>query len=469
MSHDAISTRAQTFWRAVSVSAVAAALTWVAAFNGDPLSFPDEIGYVRQSAGILDKLRGRDVPYWRFDLKRSEIYSASLHFLHHGPNLWPIVWLQAFFTAWVLWLVVRALFMQRPLPTYLAICAVLVPCSGVAWYVACVMPDILGPLLYLAFFLLVVLPHTLRPWEKAALWALSAYAVTSHASHLLVVGALLAAFTAFWAAKWTPLLGRGRQLALFAGLLVACMLAQMAVHRRLFHQATLFGDPPAFLMARLLGDGPARTYLQSHCTASPWLICRYAGHLPTSDEEFLWEPGGVSMNATPDQQAQLRKEQYPLLFATLRTYPRQQITRSLRNFGAMMVRVGPVEYHDYGFPASYLEYSLPGSSARYARTKQARNALPQRFWEIEHTIALALSLALVLALLPAAFRARRYALLALATVVLITLPVNAFLNGVLVGVYPRYQGRLAWLLMLLAGVMLYDAWQRRQAKLSPAA
>jgi hypothetical protein len=51
--------------------------------------------------------------------------------------------------------------------------------------------------------------------------------------------------------------------------------------------------------------------------------------------------------------------------------------------------------------------------------------------------------------------------LCLALVVLITVIGNAFLSGVLSGVFPRYQGRVAWLVVLLAALMAHLAFAAR--------
>ena len=49
---------------------------------------------------------------------------------------------------------------------------------------------------------------------------------------------------------------------------------------------------------------------------------------------------------------------------------------------------------------------------------------------------------------------QRIRMLALAAVVLFVVPANAFLAGVVSTVAPRYQGRLVWLVALLAGLMV---------------
>jgi hypothetical protein len=450
-------------WTCAAIASVAGALCWPAILNGFPLLFPDTLGYFRQSRGIVLKLRGYDMPYWSYEIMRSEIYSASMRFLHPAGNLWPLVAIQALLTAWMLWLVIRSLGLARALTAYLVIGLGLAAFSGIAWYVASPMPDILGPLLYLALFLFLLAPGSLGRWERWVLIAVALWSVTAHSVHLLLAGAVWLFFVGLWAAGWPGMKLLGRRLVFVAGLLAIAVLAQLAVHRRLYHEASLFGRPPAFLMARLIGDGPARTYLQQNCSGSPWLICRHANELPTDAEEFLWT-NSITQKATPDELKELRREEFPLLIATLRTYPREQIAKSLDNFGRMLVTMGPWDYWNLpAYTPGYLDFSVPGLSARYLHTLQATNKLPQLFWRNLQPPLVAASLVTVLLFFPWMLRSRQYALVGLTAVILFTVLGNAFLNGVLSGVFPRYQGRVAWMVPFLAGILLYARCQQRSA------
>ncbi len=463
MPQNAASVPRERLTRGVAIAGVAAALLWPAVWNGFPLMFPDALGYLRQSRGILLKLSGHDVPYWTYEIMRSEIYAATTSFLHHGANLWPIVFLQSVLTAWVLWLVVRSLHLPRPVTAYLAISAVLAGLTGIAWYVSVPMPDILGPLLYLSFFLLVIVPHAQRPWETCTLAILALWCSTAHATHLLLAAALCVVFAALWALKWPGMAHRGRRLSLLAGLLALAVLAQFAVHRRLYHEASLFGRPPAFLMARLIGDGPARTYLQQHCAALPWLICKHADNLPTNEEQFLWEPDGIEATATPAERKELAREEMPLLLATMRAYPVQQTALSLRNFGVMLITMGPWDYWVYpALTPAYLDFSVPGLSTRYPPTRQFRGQLPQRICRAMEGPVIVAALLLVVLLFGRTWRSRNYPVLALTAIVLVILPANAFLSGVISTIDPRLQDRVTWMTVLLAGVMLYTWWAARQ-------
>jgi hypothetical protein len=277
---------------------------------------------------------------------------------------------------------------------------------------------------------------------------------------------LCVVFGLLWLAVWRNVPGHGRRVLLIAALMMLAAGLQATVHGVLYGRPSVFGRPPPFLMARLLGDGPARKYLQEHCASSPWVICSFTGSfasatLPNNDAEFLWAPHGVWQTASMAQREQLRKEQMPLLLATLRTYPLQQMQRSGENFVHLLVTMGPDDFWNYDtFTHNNLEYAAVGLSGRYLATRQAHNDLPQRLAMHIQLPTIAASVCVIAALLPWAWRRRQWNLIGLAAVVLFILPANAFLGGVVSCVAPRYQGRIAWLAMLLAGLMI-AAWSTR--------
>src|ERR1035438_4957917 len=59
--------------------------------------------------------------------------------------------------------------------------------SSLSWYGSLVMPDILGPDLYLCVYLLFLARDALSVLERFALYFISWWAIASHATHLLIV------------------------------------------------------------------------------------------------------------------------------------------------------------------------------------------------------------------------------------------------------------------------------------------
>jgi len=93
----------------------------------------------------------------------------------------------------------------------------------------------------------------------------------------------------------------------------------------------------------------------------------------------------------------------------------------------------------------------------YRRSRQEQNEMPwPTFRGIQEKVMLA-ARGLIVLLLPGAWKRRQdlscLRLLGLSVIVLFVLPANAFLGGVISCDDPRLQGRVAWLLVLLAALL----------------
>jgi hypothetical protein len=435
-------------------------LSWPAIFNGYPLLNPDSGEYLATGHTVLHKLLGGDVPAWMLASNRSEVYAAGLSLLEWGSNIWPVVAVQALMTAFVLWLVVRSL-CRRPVVVYLALVAGLSVVTSVSWYASFAMPDILGALVYLGLYLIVFAGESLRPWEVAAASAIVWWGTMAHNSHLLLAFVECLLLVVLWAVRWTALRGRGRWLLWGVGVIALAAGTQSAVHARLHGRASIFGSHPPYVTARVLADGPARLYLQQHCAALTWEICRHVGNLPTDEQRFIWEPGNIWSSATPEERERLRAEEVPLVVATLRAYPVQQTEASLKNALHQLVFMGPAEFIDAPyFTEATLDGIAPGVYAKYRQTVQARDGMPQTFVRRAQMVFVALSALFILWRLPWLFRAGGRRLMGLAIIVLSLVPANAFVTGALSALDARYQGRVAWMVVLLAALTVYR-WRER--------
>jgi hypothetical protein len=447
--------------RAVAVAVATVLCCWPALWNGYPLFGTDAMDYLADGAPALQMLRHPGA--FLVAATRSELYSIVLC-LVDGNNAtpWPIVFLQSLLTAWVLWLVVRSLVARWPVSVYLGLIVVLNLLTSVGWYVSYINPDTLGPVLYLSLYVLVFAAELLRRWEIGLLMVVACWTATAHGTHLLLGGAICCLLSGLWLLRWRGLRGRGRGLVLAAAVVLLAAASQMAVHRRMYGRATLFGYRPPFLMARFLADGPAREFLQQHCAGSEWVICRHVQQLPEFEWMFLWKPDGIWQTASTEERRDLSREEMPLVRATLRAYPLQQARRSLENLGDQMVTLGLYHYAEIDMvPRAALEHTMPGLYEAYQRTRQRRDLLHESFFRAVYPAVAWVSLVVALGLVPWTLRNGDRRLVALAVVVLFVVPANAFVTGVLSGVYARYQDRVVWLWPLLAALMGWSWWTGR--------
>ena len=377
---------------------------WPAILNGYPLLYPDSMSYLgdgRPLARILFLHAPKG-----YVAMRSEFYSLGIFPFHWNVTAWPIIMLQALLTLYILWLAVRSLTARslnarspnsrRTALQFFTLTALVSLTTSLAWYVCFVMPDVLGPVVYLVIYLLVFARETLTTRERIAVGVIAAWGMASHSTHLMLAAGLCVLLALLLVLRWPPLRARGRAIGGVAAIVLVVVGAQMALHGYLYGKASLFGNRMPYTMARFIADGPGRWYLQQHCGELDWAICDRVGDLPDNDDDFLWTDGGVWQGASPAKQQQMLKEEWPLVLATVRAYPGAQLRVSLANFGTELTNFGLWDFTPNPWMESELNKVLPGALPRYLRTRQAQSRLPTEFFTtVQQWVVLASALAIV--------------------------------------------------------------------------
>jgi hypothetical protein len=424
-------------------------LLWPALVNHYPLLFPDSLDYIAEGRPILHALFHT---HPGFAPMRSAIYSLGIYAFHLNRTPWPILALHAAIVIYTVYLVVRSIRRRSAFTTTLLILAVLSVLTSLSWYISMLTPDILGVPLYLAIYLLAFARSTLSRAEQGIVAMLAIFCATSHTTHLLIAILLVALLAVF---KLLTLRSQRAKpkLTLVTTTIAIAALLQLTVNDRLFGRPSLDGSRPPYLEARLIADGPGRLYLQQHCAQLNWILCRSVATLPTNDDDFLWSDGGIWPAATPAEQHELRHEEIPLALATLGTYPRQQLAVSASNAWQQLTGFGLDDFDNNIWMQSQLGRVLPGASAAYSRTLQARDAMPWQPFTLAQNFTVLASLVIILAWLPQMIRRRNTRLLGLAFITVAAVVLNAIVTGALSEVDSRYQARIVWLIPMLASQM----------------
>jgi hypothetical protein len=449
--------------RALAVVLGAVGLCWPALWCCYPFLNVDCITYLSSGRRVLQLLLGdRSLSS---EYLRSEIYSAGIYLLHWNRSAWPIIAFDALLTAWTIWLLVRALVPLRLLRLYAGLVAFLCVFTTASWCVCDVLPDSLGAVLYLSLFLLVFARESLRRWETVTLSGVACWAVTTHPTYVPIASGLCAMLALSAWLGWMPMQGRAPGLLQVTGIVLLAMAAEAGVHARIFGKPSLMGQHQPYLMARIVADGPAHDYLREHCATLHWVICESVDKLPWSEVDFLWSPNGIYASATPAQRQALSAEELPLILGTLRAYPLRQAGVSFRNFIAQLTQFA-IDAAPYENPwmISMCDLVIPGMQAKFRRANERGKALHRPLFATVQKVVVGLSAAATLLLLPWVWRRHQRPevsrLLGLSVVVAYVVLANAALTGVLSGVSPRYEGRVIWLLPMLAYLLLVR-WRMR--------
>lgn len=440
--------------RTLTLLAGSLLLLWPAFYNGFPLLYPDSMTYLGDGptvarAVFLHQFAG----YYGM---RSLLYSLMILPFHWNRTAWPVVFLQSFLAAWVLWLVTRCFARQNFLITYLALMIFLGAATSIGWYSSLVMPDILGPLAYLGLSLLAFARDSLARRERIALLLLAFCAITAHATHLLLAAALCLLFLAMGLFAGRRFPGCLRTAAQTAALLALAAGAQLALNLYLYGEPSLNGERPPFLTARLIADGPGRWYLEKNCAHLSWAICAHVRNLPDDPDNFLWGDDGIYQNSTDEENKRMVQEEFSFAAATVAAYPRAQLSRSAANFWGQLQIFGLFDLDPSSWVLDQFASVLPDARTSYLRSRQVRNHLPlEGFTNLQRWTVFA-SLAALCILIPWLARRSSCKLVGFGCAILSMVVINALVTGTLSMVEDRFECRVIWMVPLLAALAVLD-------------
>ncbi len=438
-------------------------LLWPAVYNGYPLLYPDSITYIASGRPVA-----RAVFLHKFSEyygMRSLFYGLGIFPFHWDVSPWPVVGLQALLTAYMLWLVVRSLFERQTVAYYFLLAGLLSVLTSVSWYVSVVLPDVLGPLLYLGIYLLVFARETLSRAEHWAVALIACWAATSHVSHLALgagICVLLAMLRLFHCAEV-----RNRLTGIGECTLIVLVAAgvQPALHAYLYGKASLGGDSPPYLAARVIADGPGRWYLQQQCGRIRLALCENARELPDNSDEFLWKPEGIWATAAREGDERIREEETSFVLAVLRAYPAEEFFVSAANFWQQLGAFGLWDLDRNNWVLEAFDTALRKGKSSYLASRQFNDDLPLDFFsEVQFwTVVASLVIVGIGAVSPLLRRDASGRLRGIAVIILPALIANAFLAGVFSNVEERYQCRVVWTVPLLAGILIL-CWVDQQGE-----
>ena len=453
--------------RLAAVLLGALALAWPAFYNGFPLLYADSMTYLGDGRIVARALfLHRFSDYYGL---RSFFYSLGILPWHWNLTPWPVVALQCFLVAYVVWLVVRSISPFRPITCYVILILPLSLLTSASWYAVFIMPDILGPVLYLCVYLLAFARDTLSRTERLALYLIAFWGATAHATHLLLAAGLCVLLAVFAAFERRPSPGRFRAVGEVASIVALAAAAQMALHGYLYGKPSLNGERPPYLMARVTADGPGRWYLEQHCPQLHWAVCSHLKALTSDPDDFLWAPEGVYDSSSSAERAQIDQEEMPLVLAAIRAYPREQLLKSAGNFRDQLLAFGLYGFDSSPWIREQFNDVLPRARSSYLESREARDALPLDLLSDIQWWTVVASLGAMGMLIPFLWRRHSKRLAGLSLVIVSMVVANAIVTGVLSDVEDRYECRVIWLIPFLAGIFLLDALQQRGTRKGIAA
>ncbi len=424
-------------------------MLWPALLNGYPIVFSDTGGLLAMG---LDLSMGWDKPW---------VYGPALVLVHLRLTLWGAAAAQGILVSYALWLTQSVLALPRPI-RHLMLCALLAVATTASWVTATIMPDLLTPIAVLMLFVLGESGLRLARVQLAAAGLIATFAIAAHLSNLIVSAACIITIAGLRRAiPWRPALPLGGALAIL-------LATNWIGHGR--PAISPYGS--VFALARLVGDGPARDYLDRVCPQAGFRLCAWRGKLTGDSDQFLWDPAGPFWS-DPSPVGEFAAEASQIVTGTVLAEPWPVLRDAARNTARQLERfqLGDTLVSDYlgdavrpllqrWFPAAELRRFDAGLQARGLLAAAAQKLLALQGAVIAVSGA-ACAVILVRHL-------RRPAPIAdFTALLLIAIAANAFATGALSTVHDRYGSRAIWLLVLPPAFLI--GLTRRAAPPPPAA
>lgn len=405
----------------------AALLLWPAFLNGYPLVFSDTGAILEMS---LEPTMGWDKPW---------VYAPFMHLFHWGWFLWGPVLAQGAIVSHLLWL------LQRARGRHVLLCAVLAAGSAAPWFTSTLMPDVFTPVAVLCPVLLAW--GGLARWEAAYVALLGAIATASHLAHLPTAATCIAVIALL---QWRSALRAALPLAGALALLLATNLVG-------YGRAAISPHGSVFALARLIGDGPGRKFIDAACPAAGYQLCAWSGRLAHDSDEFLWYPYGPlwDRGIWGDRfgPVALAPEASRLVPAIITAYPGEVLAAAARNTlrQLALVQVGDTlvaDHLDTAVLPKLQHYFGASEAERFTAGRQAQGRMARAADWLQPLHLLLLGAGLLGCLLLILFWRQEPVLARFALVVLAALAANAFATGALSKPHDRYGARVAWLVLL---------------------
>ncbi|MBV5316736.1 MAG: hypothetical protein JZU50_02900 [Desulfobulbaceae bacterium] len=424
-----------------------------ALWNGFALVFFDTGGYVGR---VLDMTLapGRSLFYGLF------LWATSLGW----QSFWGPVLLQSLATLWVLHLVFRCHDLPAGPLAIAAFCLGLGALTGISWYTSQLMPDILVPLVVLAFWLLGFRWELLSGGERMGLAAVALLGILAHMSCMALALGLVA--VTLVARFIVPRSGWTLSVCCSAptAVLVASLLLMPLLHLGLVGKAVYTPGGPVFLFGRLVQDGIAQRWLAEHCPAPGIKLCGLQDRIPKTADDFLWSDISPFQDLGAWSGAADAELGY-LVRASVKAYPAAVVWTSLRATLEQMAKVATGDGLDEFQAAARGVFTvlLPRTSDAFNAARQQQRQITQPLFDALNKVHIPVAYLSVLGLLVAlgwGLRTGQHDLAGLALFVVLALLGNAFICGALSNPHDRYQSRLIWLASLVVGMAMMRWWQR---------
>lgn len=440
--------------------------------NGRMILFPDSIGYYEGGKAIYLSVR-QAIQDHRVMISPSQIsdarsvfYGLPMFILYRFFGEWAVCLCQSSFAVAVM--VMGAIRLGVSTRCSFGIVAAVALITGIGFFSSAAMPDLFAGFMILGAAILIGQWADLKAGEKATWLAVVIYGMLVHKGHILVLAVVVGVMGSL-------LLARGKLMTVPFLALCATILAAVSGFEGVdVATQVASGQPPKkfpFLLARAIGDGTARSFLDEECARTPYFLCRDRQRLTMSENDFLWsrDPGvGLYRLLDPTDKARVDAEAGSIVRGAILNHPLRQseqtalrMVRTVFNVGVTRYGVTPSRFVESDWPL-FLAYNDPPIT-------NGRIPLVAISWWMRAVYGIAFAILLsVAAVAPHSLSSLEELAITRQTIV-VGVIANACVFGAISSLADRYQGRVAWLFLFAALATLCTFKNNRWSRVQPGA
>lgn len=394
---------------------------------------------------------------------RSPYFGAILYLSSLVFNFWSFVVVHAL-TSYYLIARTTSFFGVNWLKYRAAIVLFLAVFSSIAFFNGTLLADALAAFGLLSAMLLIFFFGPASLFDRIAFLALAALSAIAHLTHILVILAIGGAGVIL------ILLPATRHRISLPGLVLVFAAAGIGLGSVALTNAVVqhtFGKSPQLvplLTARFIGDGPGARFIEEHCPDAGFAVCDFKGRISTEPNAFLWSPvpgKGVFMIATQEQRKLLSEQDKAFALAVLQEYPAAQFGKLLANTARQFADIqNHILNYDCERADRCWDAAPPSVGQRMVASISGRRGWPIPLIDTLHYAGVFAALAIFIFVWTRRQHRPDLTAQAFLGVLLFALLANAFLGGAISEVQGRYQGRVAWLLPMLASILFFQVIQK---------
>jgi hypothetical protein len=431
--------------------------------NGSPLMYPDTRSYFMGGRAAVDKVHAVVIHLLHLNALvdspdalvqqargvRSAYYSLFTYLLTIGGSVWAVIVVQAILCTWVIWMIHRTFLRADEVPVRMPkVLVAMTLLTSLPWTVSFMMPDIFTPLLVLTLGCVLIQWSVLHPGQRLALLLMAGLSIVMHITNLPMALGLTLLIVIL---QWRQFRARLAAYVAISGVMAGATVAMLIVGLVGFHEWSIQPQSPPFLTARSLDDGPGKLYLREHCPQLNFVLCRYLDRLDVGADDFIWHANGVYSAVSPEDQAQMRREDKRLYFLAAAEHPLMQISAIAQDTVDQLLSF---TLHDSRVP-SFAQF----------KDGDMKLTVPESFppWLVALSVIdyIAVVAACLILRFLWVFGRLTPPAKTLILVVSVAVVLNAF-AGAMSMPAPRYEARIIWLLPLMAAIF----WRLSPAELS---